>query len=294
MNKVNSIFSIINFSLIKQPYPFYYRGNNLWIITGLLFVLTIMFNYIFEPFNVYVPEHKFDYFWISFIHACSPVLIIGLFSIYPTKPKTEENWSVQKEIMLIAFFLLMVGITQFLIRDFIYNNPNNWSWRYLYEEIRNTFLIGTLFAILLTSLNFNRLNKKHIKSAKAINSSKKVIKAEANPSVLITTQLKSDDFTLNLDSFLFAKAEGNYVVLFLNEHTTNKLIKRITLKELEKILTPYSNIKKTHRSYLVNLQHIKNVTGNAQGYKLELYNYHEKIPVSRNMIKEFEAKLKAV
>ncbi len=279
---------------LSQPYPFYYRVNNLWIIAGLLFVLTITFNYIFKPFNVYVPEHKFNYFWISFIHACSPALIIGLFSIYPTKPKTEENWSVQKEIILIAFFLLLVGIAQFLIRDFIYNNPNNWSCRYLYEEIRNAFLIGSLFAVLLTSLNHNRLNKKHIKNANAINLSQKVKKAETYPSVLITTQLKSDDFILNLDSFLFAKAEGNYVVLFLNEHATNKLIKRITLKELEKILTPYSNIKKTHRSYLVNLHQIKSVTGNAQGYKLELKNCHEKIPVSRNMIKEFESKFNAV
>jgi H+/Cl- antiporter ClcA len=138
----------------------------MWVIAGLLFVMTILFNYIFEPFVVYLPEHKMDYFWISFIHACSPVAIIGLLSLFKTTSKTEENWNVQKEMLLIAFFLLLVGITQFLIRDIIYNNSNNWSWRYLYEEIRNTFLIGTLFAIFLTSLNYNRLNAKHIKSCK--------------------------------------------------------------------------------------------------------------------------------
>lgn len=289
MNKVNSTFHYKIIRFLSQPYPFYYHAKNLWIVAGLLFVMTIFFNYIFKPFEVYMPEHKMDYFWISSIHACGPVVIIGLLFLLKTTSKTVERWNVRNEILLIVCYLLLVGITQFLIRDIIYNNPNNWSWRYLYEEIRNTFLLGTLFAILLTSLNYNRLNSKHIKNANALNLPYKVLKPTTNSIVIIKTQVQSDTFKLNLDSLLFAKAEGNYVELYLNENKINKVLKRITLKELESTLEPYTNIIKTHRSYLVNLHHVKNIAGNAQGYKLRLNNYNEKIPVSRNMIQKFDA-----
>ena len=289
MNKVISTFRNKIVSFLSQPYPFYYQRKNLWIIAGLLFVMTILFNYIFEPFNVNIPEHKLNYFWISFIHACSPSVIIGFFSLYKTTSKTEENWNVRKELILISVFLLVVGIAQFLIRHIIYNNPNNWSWRYLFEEIRNTFLVGILFAVFLISLNFNRLNTKHIRNAKAVNLSGKVVKPAANSIVFIETQVKGDAFSLNLESLLFAKADGNYVELYLNENKINKAIKRISLKELETTLKQYQYIIKTHRSYLVNLHYVKSVVGNAQGYKLQLYNYDEKIPVSRNRIHDFDA-----
>ena len=101
MNKVHTKTCEKKTSLFSQPYPFYYKGKNIWVIAGLLFVMTILFNYIFEPFVVYIPEHKMDYFWISFIHACSPVAIIGLLTLFKTTLKTEENWNVQKEILLI-------------------------------------------------------------------------------------------------------------------------------------------------------------------------------------------------
>ncbi len=294
MNKVNSTFHDKIIRFLFQPYPFYYHGKNLWIVASLLFVMTIFFNYIFEPFEVYIPEHKMDHFWISSIHACTSVVIIGLLSLIKITSKSEENWNVRKEILLITFFLLLVGIAQFLIRDIIYNNPNNWSWKYLYEEIRNTLLIGTLFAIILTSLNYNRLNKKYIKNANALDLFTKELEPRTNSIVFIKTQVISDAFELDLNSFLFAKADGNYVELYLNENKINKVIKRITLKELESTLELYPNIIRTHRSYLINLHHIKSVVGNAQGYKLRLNNNDEMIPVSRNMIKEFDARVNTI
>ena len=279
---------------LAQPYPFYYRGKTLAIIASLLFVLAILFLYIFEPFIVYTPEHKINYFWISFIHACTPVAIIVLWSLFKTTSETEENWNVRKEILLLAFFLLLTGVAQFLIRDIIYNNPNNWSWRYFIEEIRNTFLIGILFAIILISLNFNRLNNKNRNTANALDLSHNLIKSTpSNSIVFIETQTKSDDFELNLDNFVFAKADGNYVQIYTNKEGINKLLKRITLKELESVLKPFSNIIKTHRSYLVNLNHLNSVTGNAQGYELKLDNCNKKIPVSRTMIKFFDSKMNA-
>ncbi len=276
---------------LSQPYPFFYKGKILWLVAGLLFMATLLFSYLFEPFEVYLPEHKMNYFWISLIHALNPVLIVVFFSLIKIPSKTVENWNVRKEMLLIILFLFLVGIAQFMIRDIIYNNPNNWSMRYLYEEVRNTILIGTLFAILFTSLNFNRLNERNIKKANALKLPGDNLKS-SDSTVFIETQVKSDNFKLDVDDFIFAKADGNYVELYLKDKKIIKMVKRVSLKELESLLKPFPNIIKTHRSYLVNINYINKVIGNAQGYKLHIHNYDKIIPVSRNMIQHFETTLK--
>lgn len=279
---------------ISQPYPFYYKGRTLWKLAGILFVMTLLFSYLFQPFVVYTPEHKMDYFWISVIHACSPVVIIAFYSLLRISSKREESWNVGKEILLILVFLIVVGIVQFLIRDIIYDNPANWSLRYFFEEIRNTLFIGSLFAVLLVSLNFNRLNIRNIKNAHTVNVPSGRPDRDAEVTIFIETEVKGDDFNLKLDDFLFAMADGNYVEFYLRNGGTGKLVKRITIKELESTLKPFPNIIRTHRSYLVNLHHISSVTGNAQGYKLKLDSYIGMVPVSRQMIKVFDAAMKRI
>ncbi|WP_378187323.1 LytR/AlgR family response regulator transcription factor [Aquimarina sp. W85] len=273
--------NISNF--LSQAYPFYYHGKELWIVTCLLFVMTLLFGYLFEPFEVYIPEHKMEYFWITLIHSCTPVFMVFLFLSLKIFPSRKENWTIKKEILLIALFLLFVGIAQFLIRDIIYDNPNNWSLRYFYEEIRNTFLVGVLFAFILVPINYHRLTIKNSRNANAFNTSKTIsIISNKTPSYI-------NELDVDSQNILYAKAEGNYIELFLNDGSST--LKRLTMKRLENILDSYSNFIKTHRSYIVNINQIDSVTGNAQGYKLQLRNCSNTIPVSRNMISKFNKKM---
>jgi len=290
INTTSNKIRISNFLL--QPYPFYYKGKELVIISSLLFIMSLFFNYFFEPFEVYVPEHKMDFFWISFIHAIIPINILLILSLFLKVANAEENWIIRKEIFFVFIFMLAVGFVQFLIRDIIYDNADNWSLRYLFEEIRNTFLVGILFVTILVPLNFNRLYSKNTNNANVLNDSYNLIKQIENPKIIVNTKIESENFQLDISSFLFAKADGNYVELYLQVEKINKILKRITIKELELVLKPYSNIIKTHRSFLVNLHHIENITGNAQGYKLRLKDVDEVIPVSRNMITNFNARVK--
>ncbi len=276
---------------LKQPYPYYYRGKELLAICILLFVMSLGFNYFFEPFHVNTKEHKMDYFWICAIHAIVAPIILILMSVAWPRKLTEENWVIKNEILFLILALLLIGLGQFLIRDLIYDNPDNWSMRYVYEEIRNTFLVGTLFIVILIPLNFTRLNAKYIKTAGVINSSKNYRNSNEHTQIKIESNLKDDDLIIDIDNLLFAKAEGNYVEFYIKKDTINRIVKRTTMKDLEITLSEFSNILKTHRSYLVNLFHVEHVTGNAQGYKLNLKNYDELIPVSRNMIEKFNHRM---
>ncbi|HSJ68658.1 MAG TPA: LytTR family DNA-binding domain-containing protein [Anditalea sp.] len=213
------------------------------------------------------------------------IIIIGIFNTRVN----EDRWVVMHEIILIGFLLLIIGISQFLIRDFIYNNPENWSIKYFFEEIRNTTLSGFLFVCILVPLNFMRLNKLNKDKAKQIHHISLNNNQTAPKYCGILTQQKSDDFDLDLQNFLFAKSEGNYLEFYITEdQNIVKKLKRMTLSELESQLQQFPNIFKTHRSYLVNLLKITSVNGNAQGYQLEIKKHTLSIPVSRKIIPAFE------
>lgn len=281
--------------ILNTPYPFYFRGRSLWKFTLIIFLLAFLFNYFFAPFNVNPAEHRMDYFWISVIHSATPVLVLIL--MYPFiyfSPSLEEKWTIGKDILFLSLFLLLIGIVQFLIRDLIYDNPNNWSWGYFREEIGNTFLVGILLVGIIVSVNFNLLNARYIKEAQILEHSRmaRSIKKE-NLVIPIETQVKMDRFNLEVERFLYAKADGNYIILhLLQDNAVTKVLKRISIKEFEKQLRSVEEIIRTHRSYVVNLSYLKYVKGNAQGYQLSLKECDREIPVSRNMIPAFEASLK--
>jgi len=289
----------MNFSLKKilnTPYPFYFRGKSLWQFGLIIFLLAFFFNYFFTPFNVNTAEHKMDYLWISVIHSATPLAVLLL--MYPFihfTPSLDERWTIGKDILFLGVFLLLIGIGQFLIRDLIYDNPNNWSWGYFREEIGNTFLVGILLVGIIVSVNFNRLNARYIREAQLLERTRFVKKMKKDNSVIpIETHVKLDRFDLEAERFVFAKAEGNYLILhILNEDTVTKVLKRISIKEFEKQVRSLEEIIRTHRSYIVNLSFLNHVKGNAQGYQLSLENCDVEIPVSRNMIPAFEARLKS-
>lgn len=253
--------------------------------------MTLFFGYLFEPFNVYHPEHKMDYFWVTVIHSCTPFAIILLFSTIPTSSDVEEHWTLGKEALYISSYLLVVGIAQFLIRDLIYDNPNNWSWRYLFEEVRNTFLVGGLFATILIPINFIRLMSKNSYRANALNVPHTDTQAREVTENRTNSLISIENIEFEVADFVFAKAEGNYVALHINGENPTKTLKRITIKELDSLLQEHGNILKVHRSYLVNLEYVTQVKGNAQGYRLSLVDSYE-ASVARSMIGRFEAKLK--
>lgn len=282
---------ILNY--FNQSYPYYYRNRkNLLLILFVFSFVSFLFSYLFQPFEVNILEHRINSKFILLIHAFIPLPIVYIYFWFVNKKvKDETSWTIGKELFHLAFVLLLIGFLDFLIRDFIYTNPNNWSLTYLFEEIRNTFLVGTLLLIIILPLNLQRLLNTYKKSASKINLSKANYSNNTDL-IAINSFINSENFNLKIASFLFAKIDGNYAEIYTkNENSFDKKLIRLSLKELEEQLKDFNFIFKTHRSYLVNLNQIKCVNGNAQGYKIKLYHFPSEIPVSRSKIKEFNSLL---
>ena len=246
------------------------------------------------PFDVNVHEHKVSYFVISIIHSLSPVVVfLALGAIVMRFPKISDKWNIKKEFTVVLALFFFTGIAQFLLRDVIYLNPDNWSWRYLSEEIINTCIAGTFVALVIIPFNYNRLQLRNQDRATQISGTLAEHKVVQETTIIpITTEQKSEDFTLNLSDFLYAESEGNYVDLhFVKDGQPLKLIKRMALKRLESQLTHCKYIIRTHRSVILNLKAVDKVSGNAQGYKVRLKGTPHTVPVSRGYISIFEIAL---
>jgi hypothetical protein len=244
---------------------------------------------LYQPFVVNVEEHKIDNLWITVLHSVIPIPIAFAYLFFLKKSiKNIENWTLGKEFLNLAVILLLIGFVSFLMRDFIYTNPDNWSFYYLWEEIRNTFLVGVLLLIIILPLNLHRLVIKHSNDLKKLPISQEYIN-DVNTTVQIVTPIKDENFELNIQTFLYAKVDSNYLEIFYDfSYNNEKNLKRLTLKEFSDQLKSYPFIFKTHRSYVVNLNAIESVSGNAQGYALCLKNYSKRtIPVSRSKVEEF-------
>lgn len=80
----------------------------------------------------------------------------------------------------------------------------------------------------------------------------------------------------------FAKAEGNYVdICFIENGRIKNSLLRININAVEGLLKKYPNIVRCHRSYIVNLKHVRGREGRANGVTL-LLDDDMRIPVSRS------------
>ncbi|WDF56067.1 LytR/AlgR family response regulator transcription factor [Mucilaginibacter sp. KACC 22063] len=288
--------STIKAHLLNEiSYPHRYKSSALLKTVSIQFAVIFFFLLLFKPFGVSPAEQRFGYAITCALHAFFPAVIIysyffalGRFYQNSIKPRT---WTLLREYIHIAVIFFLIGIASFLLRKLVYNNPDNWSWYYLWEEIRNCYLAGVLFYfILLISSAYFEPDTKTVQITNADLSTANEGNANINTDqVFIKTQVQQDDFHFNPAQLLFAKADGNYITLTLctDNHVSAEL-KRISLKQFELQVSDYPFLFRCHRAYLVNLLQVTKFSGNAQGYILSLNATDEKVPVSRSQVEIFE------
>lgn len=282
--------------LLKEiDYPARYQPENLLKSAVIIFAVVFLFLLSFKPFGVYSPELKINYFFICCLHALTPAAIIlvyfGMYNRFIKKSGSVKSWTLLKEYIHIGIIFFLTGIISFLIRDLIYNKTDNWSWYYLWEEISNCFIAGIIFYFFLRLASFYFQSKEG--SPFVIQFVPLSFKPEKNikiPTLFIHTQVKQDDFNLDLDNLLFVKADGNYIELtkFSNNQLSTEL-KRISLTQFELQISAHTHFFRCHRAYLVNMYKVEKITGNSQGYLLSFPETLAKIPVSRKQLESFNS-----
>jgi hypothetical protein len=115
-----------------------------------------------------------------------------------------------------------------------------------------------------------------------------------NKSDSFTVPLKEGIRTIDFIDIYFIAVEDHYCRLVFNRKgTTCKEYVRLSLKEaLEKL--PSGHFAQVHRSYAVNLRHVKHIRKQGQAYQLHMDGSDDIIPASRHRVHIFLPKLEDI
>lgn len=276
-------------TFFDQPYPFIHYGKLVLRNALLVFIMAFCFDYLFEPYNVYRPEHRWPYPVIVMAHALHGSLQYFIYGLILSKLVSRDDWKLYKEFTFLGYLLISIGVGSFLIRDLIYDNPGNWEIRYLIEEVRNTLLTGSLIFFFMTYVNFRVLKSQHQADASRISTTKSKRSKEL---VQLETPLNSEQISFEIDELVLAKAEGNYVRFYIKvEGQVQEHFIRISLSNVAAQLVSFEQIIRTHRAFLYNINHLDKVEGNAQGYYLSSSAIDFQVPVSRSQLASFDQRI---
>lgn len=274
------------FRLFNQKYPSPNPGLKS-ILTALLFGLFIgLFLLFFEPFDINLSTYDHKVLVLLFYGLITAVVLFIFLFMFPLAiPKlfSDKHWRVKHQIVFYFTILFLIATLNGIYTNYI--NSLSFSWSNYWWIINRTFVLGGIPITFLTLIDYKRRVAFNVTQANDILKTKKNFEKNLNNVVhQFSTDLKNETISFNEDDFYYAMADGNYIDMYLSdENQIKKATHRVTLSSFEHQLKS-SCLKRCHRSYLVNLKKVENISGNAQGLKLKIKRQTETIPVSRKYI----------
>ncbi len=219
---------------------------------------------------------------------CCFISLIGLYLLVETRLTSffnEASWKVWKEITWSFITISLIGICNFLYSTQI--GLAKFSIINLIYLEAYTFAVGFFPIVIYILIKQNRLSKRYFTGSEHINlaiatnnineDQKDFIKT-----ICIQSDNINEEIRLSIDDLIAIQSTDNYITVnYQLNNQLNRKVLRNSLKQVEIEFKEYQNLFRCHKSYLVNLDYVTKVSGNAQGYKLSLNYLDELIPVSR-------------
>jgi len=282
---------------LNRPFPFYETYKQKTLIP-IAFSLLVMFGIIIlnpsENSDLLLKQviNVFTYGFIVIL--VSLIFSLVLPAIYPNT-FDNDKWNVLKTILFFVMSVMAIG-TIITIYAYHFDNSNKIDFFSFLFTIMIRSIILSFFPIILIVFYTERslYKKNHFQAIEIISE----LRDEKQPKQIdnqIYTFAKgtNDEIKISEKNLLYIKAEGNYCLLVYNENSIlkNKLV-RSSLKKIEHLTNNSNRFVRCHKSYIVNLNKISNVIGNAKGYTFYFKNYKFQIPVSRSFSRALMRKIK--
>lgn len=278
-------------SWLNKPFPFYENLKEkllapLYIALSIILVLVI--------FN---PTRNVDYLEIQFFkvfaYAFIAFSVASFFNIALPKIFNTffdiEKWIIYKALVFIFAKLLVISLINAVFAFYFDNPSNNIHFiHFLISVLYFTFIVSLVPIIIFIFWLEKRFYKKHYRISQIANQKIHDLQIEKSKEEYI----EFESFKITLNSILFVRADGNYCTFYFeNGNSVDKTLIRVTLKEVENRINRI-NIVRCHKSYMVNLQKVDKIEGNARRYSCTFSKVNTSIPISRtlsnNLIEEFK------
>lgn len=279
---------------LREPYAAYTTGrHNLPLIIGSG-IFIFLFLSIFEPFKIYTitdPSYKLRLIlgYTMVPPICVIIMIEVLGRIFPNSYR-ETNWTIGHEMLFVNGLILLISIGNFIISIWHQSSIITFSLSSFLKMWFYSAAASFFPAMVFIWFRFVRLNKYYSHPANIIENPTEVLHesepVSENAILTLTAENGKDKVMLLSQQLCYIEADDNYVtIVYVKDGSIKKELLRSSLGKIESQINN-SHICRCHRSYMVNLQKVYRVTGNAQGYKLHLWHIDVPLPVSRSYTKK--------
>jgi len=285
-------------AVLRSPYPADSSPNS-DLIYGLACGLFVtLFFVAFEPFGFnLVPATPRRTIFIGYgLVTCLAIVANGrLLPRLAPRFFREENWSTGKQILLMSWVTLVIGLVSFFLTEAIFRRQGlSTRWLRLWPVVLFTFFVAIFPITVIILLNFARLLRRSVRVVQEANQRLGHPQAgarpegEAPPQVEIVAENNKDTFRVALADLLYIQAEENYVQIYYVGEKPGRILLRSSLTRVERQLRSfYPRLFRCHRACIVNTARIVKVDGNAQGLRLTLKDATALTPVARRYVDEF-------
>lgn len=288
---------------LRQPFPYNPSIVSKIRMAAFFGIFVFVFLMIFKPFDLdYYPDRQLLIIALAYggITLTCVFLATVIFPVCLPSSFNEFTWTTGRQIIFTAGVIFFVGLVNYLVSPLLVNTTlelNSFIW---FQGI--TLAIALLPVSIYILMRQNVLLKKFSGQAEQIEKKLQERNDVMHPEpekksvnkLLFIGDYQNERIELFPDDLHVITSASNYVKLFhlQKEQLVYSMI-RSTLKKAEETVLSEPNFFKCHRAYIVNLDKVVHVQGNAQGYKVRIEGYEELIPVSRNLNTEFSDKLLA-
>ncbi|MBC8193106.1 MAG: LytTR family transcriptional regulator [Candidatus Marinimicrobia bacterium] len=273
---------------INRPYPLVSRFRDQLLISISFGLFIFLFLRFFQPFGLGNMDVNKSLYVLGFglittlvmlaNYTLTPRIIPGFFD--------ADRWTVGKDILYGLWIIISIALFNYVYHGKV--GGQSFEPSAILSFIIITASVGAFPLTIMVFINELYLNDRHQKNAskitQQIESGILAHQFETKQKKLIIGDSESDAMELEVEELIFVQASDNYVhVHYLeNEKIATRLV-RTTMKNIETQLSEFPDMKRCHRSYMVNRQKISKITGNARAYSIHFSMCDDRIPVSRGI-----------
>lgn len=273
-------------AVLNKPYPFNSDLKHnakiiLFISVGVLAYIVFLM-----PIDISLFTKKEITYLITGLTVSTFVMLSMNLIVFPSLvPKLFDNnrWTIKREIIWNAWTLVSISAIYYLLYSFVYGV----IVMSVFDIFQFVFL-GLIPVSALIIINYNRLLRTNLKTARQLNNKLSEGKLLKDKFIDFDSDYKKDNLIIKSDSIIMIKSADNYIeVYFEKDGIVKKQMIRNSLNRIEILLQDYDFIFKCHRSYMINIHHIKEVQGHSQGYKIFFEGIDFPALVSQKYIDDF-------
>jgi len=272
----------------NKPFPFVESKRDRILVSFLFSLFIFVFILIFQPFGIFNIQNFKILYILGYFGITFSVLLLSFF-VAPLLFKTFfnfDNWTIGKNVIFIALQFLVITVL-----NWIYNitiGDGIAQQHTLHYFLLITISVGIFPTFLLLYFIEKTLSRRNQNIATVL--SQDISQRTNNQKDLIiklSSNINDETVSIKLEQLLCVKSEGNYIkVFFKEENKAKSKLLRNSIKNIEEQLSIYENVVRCHRSYIVNLDNVEKLSGNARNFILHITNLDFLIPVSRSFPKE--------